>query len=213
MIEVEGKCCVHGAGHYEENLRVPLLLKLPGRSQAREESVLARHIDLVPTVLDVVDLDAPYDGPGGSLLRRLENKDAAGDIVSFSEADGRCALRRALVTDRYKYIYAPRDEIQALYQANPLFFDETCPDPCRDLHVEELYDLHKDPFEKRNLLLAGNLDRERASALERLRLEMALHLNLPPRYSKSVMTGPRRPLDDEELEELEDSLRTLGYIR
>jgi arylsulfatase A-like enzyme len=30
MVNTAGKCCVHGAGHYEENLRVPFLLRLPG---------------------------------------------------------------------------------------------------------------------------------------------------------------------------------------
>jgi arylsulfatase A-like enzyme len=211
MIETEGKCCVHGAGHYEENLRVPLLLKLPRDPEPREESVLARHIDLLPTVLDVAGLDASYEGPGRSLLGDPEDDETSAEIVSFSEADGRCALRRALVTERYKYIYTQRDENQALVQANPRFFDETCQERCRDLPIEELYDLHKDPFENRNLL-GGKLDPELAKTLDRLRLEMARHLNLPPRYSKSVMTGPRRPLDEEELEELIESLRTLGYV-
>jgi arylsulfatase A-like enzyme len=211
MIETEGKCCVHGAGHYEENLRVPLLLKLPGDSEPREERILARHVDLLPTVLDVLRLDAAYSGPGGSLLRRLGDEEASAEIVSFSEADGRCAQRRALATERYKYIYTQSDESQALLQASSRFFDETCLARCRELPIEELYDLEKDPFENRNLL-GGKLDPERAKTLERLRLEMARHLNLPPRYSKSVMTGPRRPLDEERLEELRDSLRTLGYV-
>lgn len=211
MIETEGKCCVHGAGHYEENLRVPLLLKLPRAAGGRQVDMLARHIDLLPTVLDVVGVNAPYDGPGSSLLHRLDDPEAARNLVSFSEADGRCARRRALVSDRYKYIYTPRDQTQALLQASPKFFDETCPEKCRDLPIEELYDLRKDPFEKRNLL-QGKLDPGRAKVLDRFRLEMVRCLNLPPRYSKSIMIGPRTPLDETELEELRKSLRTLGYI-
>ena len=211
MVETEGKCCVHGAGHYEENLKVPLLLKLPGASRRGEESFLARHVDLVPTVHDIVGLESRYDGPGRSLLIPYDAKGPGEEIVSYSEADGRCALRRALVTDRYKYIYTQRDESQALFQANPRFFDETCEERCRDLPIEEFYDLRKDPYENQNLL-PGKLDPVRAEAVERLRLEMARLLNLPPRYTKSIMTGPRRTLDEQELQDLQESLRTLGYL-
>jgi arylsulfatase A-like enzyme len=212
MVATEGKCCVHGAGHYEENLRVPLLLKMPRGEEPRDESVLARHVDLLPTVLDALKVDSNYEGPGVSLLERVSGGVPEGEVLSYSEADGRCAARHALVTKRYKYIYTQRDESQALLQANPRFYDETCVEKCRDLPIEELYDLEKDPSENRNLL-GGKLDPERAKTLEHLRMEMARFLNLPPHYTKGLVTGPRRSLDESELEELRESLRTLGYIR
>ena len=117
MIQTDGKCCVHGAGHYEENLRVPLLLKLPD-SSGRQEDILVRHIDILPTILEVLGIssssDPLYDGPGVSILGRLEQ--AAGEVVSsYSEADARCAERHALVTDRYRYIFTPKNHSQARY--------------------------------------------------------------------------------------------------
>lgn len=207
MIETDGKCCVHGAGHYEENLKVPLVVKLPGSSEARTEDRLVRHVDLFPTVLEVTGVATQYDGPGVSLL-----SDASNDVVSFSEADGRCSMRRAITTDRYKYIYTLAGETQALLQGNEHFFDETCKDTCRDVPTEELYDLYKDPFEKQNLL-EGKLNEERASQLDHLRVEMATHLNLPRKFTESVVVGPRRGLSSEEQNELLESLRTLGYIQ
>ena len=203
MIETDGKCCVHGAGHYEENLRVPLLLKLPGGSDARTTDVIARHIDLFPTVLDVAGLENDYDGAGESLL-----EDERPSVVSYSEADGRCAMRRAIVTDRYKYIYTAKGAAQTLLQSNAMFFDDTCAELCREVPAEELYDLLKDPFEKTNLLR----DQSRADELETLRREMATHLNLPVRYIESIVTGPSEGLDDEKHQELRDALETLGYI-
>ena len=129
MIETENKCCVHGAGHYEENLRVPLLVKVPHGDSGRDETFVARHVDLLPTVLELAGLDAStYDGPGVSLLGEGDR-----EAVSYSEADGRCVPRRALVTERYKYIYSPAGARQALLQANDRFFDETCPVECRDV--------------------------------------------------------------------------------
>ena len=71
MIRTKGKCCIHGAGHYEENLKVPLLVKLPGSEHAGTSNAIARHIDLFPTVADVLGIDIPsYRGPGVSLLER-----------------------------------------------------------------------------------------------------------------------------------------------
>jgi arylsulfatase A-like enzyme len=211
MIETDDKCCLHGAGHYEENLKVPLLLKLPDSAGARDETSLARHIDLFPTVMDVAGLDnTGYEGPGVSLREAPETSNS--ELMSFSEADGRCAMRRALVTDRYKYIYTPQGETQSLLRANDRFFDDTCKPECRDLPIEELYDLHKDPFEKQNLL-EGRLNDARSEALDQLRLEMAKNLNLPPHYTTNVVTGPKTGLDDEATQELLDSLKTLGYIK
>lgn len=211
MIETDEKCCLHGAGHYEENLKVPLLLKLPGESRDEEPETLARHVDLHPTVMEVVGLENElYDGPGVSLLE--ETSGTTSERISFSEADGRCAMRRALVTERYKYIYTPPGPTQSLLQANDRFFDDTCKPECRNVPTEELYDLHEDPFENQNLL-EGRLDDERAQWLERSRLEMAKHLNLPPHYTTSVVTGPKSGLDDEATQELLESLKTLGYIQ
>lgn len=210
MIRTEKKCCVHGAGHYEENIKVPLVVKLPYSTATGLESATARHVDLLPTVLEVAGLpDESFDGPGVSLLGRGDG-DSHG-LVSFSEADGRCAKRQALVSGRYKYIYTAKDATQALLQANRRFVDETCTEECRDLPLEEFYDLMKDPFETQNLL-DGQLSPPRRDELERLRLEMAAHLNLAPHYTTSVITGPKKVLGDSDIEELRDSLRTLGYI-
>lgn len=63
------------AGHgkmYEEGLRVPLVLRLPGGAQSgRREPAVASLVDLVPTVLEVCGLAADPDLPGRSLLAPL----------------------------------------------------------------------------------------------------------------------------------------------
>jgi hypothetical protein len=54
---------------YEENVRVPLVVALPGkvRDQVRVGRI-ASLVDLAPTVLDLLGLDAPADYQGRSLL-------------------------------------------------------------------------------------------------------------------------------------------------
>lgn len=213
MTSAEGKCCVHGAGHYEENLRVPLLMKLPAPGPSGLRDGLARHVDLLPTVLDVVGLPGrTYRGPGTSLLARLDR--TSDEFVSFSEADARCASRQAVVTRRYKYIYTPQDPLQQLLSSTRLFYDSLCErqPACKRVPVEELYDLENDPLERQNLL-EGPLAPEANRALAYLRVALEQHRNLPRAYRLTLVTeGDQdragRTRHDESVKE---ALRALGY--
>ena len=213
MAHTEGKCCVHGAGHYEENLCVPLVLKLPGGEDSGPRDQLVRHIDILPTVLDVVGLPADgYEGPGSSILARLRKGGAAEPILSYSEADGRCWSRRAVVDERYKYIYTPDRPMDRVLSQSPLFFDGVCSSQaaCATVPREELYDLRSDPFEE-NDLMKGTPNKETTAALERLREQLGAHINEPPAYRRRLTVGGSSP------EQLDDStreaLRALGYIQ
>lgn len=63
----------HGA-HYEEGLRVPLLVRYPdGRDAGRRRSELVSHVDLVPTMLDLLGLPAEDWLPGHPLHGALPN--------------------------------------------------------------------------------------------------------------------------------------------
>jgi len=207
MVRTAGKCCIHGAGHYEENLNVPLLVKLPGSAAVGEIDRVVRHVDLLSTVMDVVGISpTEYRGYGRSVLSVDEEVEPR---MSFSSADARCVRRYGLVDRRYKYIYTPRDDVQTLLRSNPLFVDGACRGVCADLPaIEELYDLAEDPFEERNLL-SGEADRETQRVLDRFRSAMVEHLNLPPQYARTVVGNKGVTIDPE----LEESLEALGYLR
>ncbi len=212
MIRTDDKCCIHAAGHYEENLRVPLLLKLPSGGSTGRRSQLVRHIDLVPTVLDVTGLPAgSYSGPGSSILARPA-RGAAEPILSFSEADGRCWSRRAVVEERYKYIYTPDRALEQVLEQSPLFFDGLCSShpACAKVPREEFYDLAADPFEENNLL-NGDPPSEARVALDRLRAALTAHLNLQPAYRHRLTIGG--PAEDRLDDATREALRTLGYIQ
>jgi arylsulfatase A-like enzyme len=213
MMRTEKKCCVHGAGHYEENLRVPFILKLPGGRSTGLRDMLVRHVDILPTVLGVAGVSrASYDGPGSSILDRLSATASAEPILSHSEADGRCWSRAAVVDDRYKYIYTPNRPADRVLQQSSLFFDDVCAahPPCAEVPREELYDLTADPFEETNLLTA-TLSDSASRALQRMRDRMAAHLNRPRAYRHRLTVGGSAPdgLDDTTRE----ALRALGYVR
>jgi arylsulfatase A-like enzyme/Tfp pilus assembly protein PilF len=130
----------HGIFAYEATLRVPLLLRAPGLLPARVVRTPVRHVDVVPTVLDLLGLPVPADLPGRSLLPLVAGReDAAPEsyLESLSPSLNRgWAPLRGVVDGGLKYI---------------------------DLPLPEIYDLGTDPGEQRNL--AASRPRE----LDRLR--------------------------------------------
>jgi arylsulfatase A-like enzyme len=209
MLGMEHRCSTHGAGHYDENLRVPLIVHLPGEHAARRDDSLVRHIDIFPTVADLAGLTAVgYQGQGVSLRDVLAGR--ARPEFSFSEADARCIQRYGLATRRYKYIYTPYGDRQHLLRASARFVDSACLAPCRRrLPIEELYDLAADPAESQDLM-RGALSDEARAALPGLRASLEKSLNLTPRYRTRLVLGKRIP---KMAPELESGLRNLGYLQ
>jgi arylsulfatase A-like enzyme/Tfp pilus assembly protein PilF len=124
----------HGIFAYEATLRVPLILYQPRLFRPRVVSSLARHVDLLPTILDALALPPPPRLPGRSLLAVASGGASALPATSYFEAlSGQLnrgwAPLTGVVRDREKYV---------------------------DLPIPELYDLRKDSQEARNL--AGSPD-------------------------------------------------------
>ncbi len=122
----------HGLFLYDETIRVPLVIKLPGQaSRGRRVQQPVQHLDLVPTVLDLVGAAVPKSLRGRSLRPVLESAGARLPEPGFySEAFysryhfGWSELV-ALTDARYRFIKAPRSE---------------------------LYDLPQDPRQERNII-------------------------------------------------------------
>jgi len=137
----------HGLFLYRETIRVPLIVKLPSRENAgRRISAPVQHIDLVPTILDWLNMPARSQLRGRSLRAALTGGTIP-DQGLYAEAlysryhFGWSELV-ALTDTRYKYIRAPRDE---------------------------LYDLHQDANERDNLVAQRpSVQAAMRSALERL---------------------------------------------
>lgn len=136
----------HGVFLYDETTRVPLIVKLPRSASAgRRVTAPVQHVDLVPTVLDLVGAPPEQGLRGRSLRPLLAGSGSIAAAGIYAEAlypryhFGWSELY-TLTEDRYRYVKAPR---------------------------EELYDLPNDPKERRNL--AG--ERPRPSAAMRAALD------------------------------------------
>jgi choline-sulfatase len=110
----------HGIFLYRETIQVPLVLKQAGsRGGGRRISAPVQHVDLVPTILDLVGAPIPDGARGRSLRPVLEGSATLEETSIYSESlspryhFGWSELY-ALSDTRYRLIRAPRDELYDL---------------------------------------------------------------------------------------------------
>ena len=84
--KLAGLAVGHGFALYEHLVRVPLLISGPGVSNALIDEQV-RHVDLFPTVADIVGLEAPT-GIDGRSLRPLIDGGSLPDEPAYMEAVG-----------------------------------------------------------------------------------------------------------------------------
>jgi choline-sulfatase len=138
----------HGLFVYDEAVHVPLIVKQESNAgSGRRVADVVQHIDLVPTILELVKAPVPGNLRGRSLRPLLDGTGRLPESPVYSEAlyaryhFGWSELI-ALSDGRYRYIKAPR---------------------------EELYDLKQDPEERQNLAPQRAAARQALrGALERL---------------------------------------------
>ena len=102
-------------------LRVPLIVKQPnGEGAGRRVTAPVQHIDLVPTILDLVRAPEPGGLRGRSLRPVLDEEDAAIESQPIY-AESLTAYFRfggtpmyALIGDHYRYVRGLQEELVAL---------------------------------------------------------------------------------------------------
>jgi len=118
----------HGMSLYEEVLRVPLIIKYPYSSQQGIIEKRVSLVDLLPTVLSLLNYPIP-SGIDGEILEKTDHPIIAELIKEIPKREYRAALTlkaKAIYLGKYKYISSN--------------------------FLNELYDLEKDPEEKENLV-------------------------------------------------------------
>jgi arylsulfatase A-like enzyme len=111
---------------YQEVIRIPLIIRYPPlQIRGRRILSLAGLVDIMPTVLDLLDINRPASLQGRSLAALIKgDKDAVGRRYIVSEASNqKWAILRG---DGWKLIYAPQ--------------------------AVELYNINDDPLEEHNLI-------------------------------------------------------------
>ena len=174
---------------YQEVLRVPLILRVPGSASARQ-AARTEQIDLMPTILDYLHIPLPGPLPGRDLLAT-----AGPQHPTFVERDRPPGFRqRCLLDGPLKLIRVePRDttliplESRTEYSEVHNLFAGTY-----------LYDLDEDPKEQVNLFAEGDPRGEKLLA------------ELAAQFLGTAAIPKGNVVVDQEMRE---KLRSLGYIR
>ncbi len=149
----------HGTTLYEEQINVPLIIKLPGNEHGGTEvEGLVRSIDVAPTILSLAGAEAPPTLQGHNILPDSAGVVSGQDFV-FSEEQLEGNALQSVRGEAWKLILAN--------DGNP-----------RGLEPEELYNLPSDPTESANLSgderdVVDSL-RERAAQTSSQALEVAV---------------------------------------
>ena len=174
----------HGYHFYDYLTRVPFLVAGPAvRAGDRPQESCVRHIDILPTLGELLEFDLPSENWHGRSFAPLLTEDRRDDRPIYMEARGGIeAIRefylRGLRSGGWKVAYAVCDATAPL----------------------ELYDLAADPEEKNNLAavrpdLAARL-REEAEDIARL----------------SSISPEKEPLSAKDQMEMIKKLKALGYL-
>jgi arylsulfatase A-like enzyme len=173
----------HGHTFYDELLRVPLFVKLPGEGLRERRSELVCTGSIFPTLLDFAAI--PREAGASSYAPLTPLLGGAGEPYQEVPVLGSVPL---YFEDRESIVFGDTKYIVSLVTSH-----------------EQLYDLKNDPREQRNL--AG----EPSAALLQARseLEAARQSSAALRKHYGIQAETGAPLSPETIEQL----RSLGYVR
>ena len=186
----EHGCWEHGHSLYNELIKIPLIIKLPGgRYKGKRVYKNVSIVDILPTVLDYCGKKLEKDVDGISLLPAIRGRRRS-DRVLFAYL-APYSLRKhipgkiSLIKGKYKLIY--NEEMKPEDRKFFLF-----PPVLKDKY--EFYDLEKDELERFNI---------RRSTPEKIQLR-----NILERAWREAMRSRQGRLP----EELKKKLRSIGYL-
>jgi len=189
----------HGGGLYREVLQVPFLVFGEGIARGRRVRGTAAHVDIAPTILDLLGL-SPLERGIGRSLRDAVSADGEGRI----DPEARAIVYSAWIEKQLGLRGAQAPSFAIEHEGYKLIRYSTSQGP-----RFELYDLTNDPYEKEDVAarfpaavsaLDAMLDDELTAA----------------RAIADELSGDReaeRPLAEPEISpEREEKLRALGYL-
>ena len=181
----------HGWRLFEPSMHVPLLIRYPsGLPRGRRVDGIAQSIDVMPTLLELLGIDAPAEIDGVSLMPLIDGREPALNPYALAkttkaltylnlEIDRDLHDHYAIRTPEWKYLHG------------------------EDGVTSALYDLVSDPEEALDVAAA---EPDRVTELRQL----LLHALETHQVDSSEFL---QPLGDDDRRRLEERLRALGYIQ
>lgn len=148
---------------YDELIHVPLILKGPNIPKGKKIDKLVQHLDIAPTILDMLDFSVPEAFLGENLFEETDRQGIISEIsneLNKNEIDLR-KLKVAYRTKEWKYIYSADEE-------------------------DELYNIKEDPREERNLVF------ERRDKAEECMSKIMRHISRKKARYQEIYAGRKR---------------------
>jgi len=103
----------------DDNIRTPLIIKYPGAPKNKKISQIVGHIDIIPTIFDVLQIPTKTKHSkyfGKSLIPLIENNTFSSDRIMRSDTRLTMDIGKitSLRSNRYKYIYFYDDDYEVL---------------------------------------------------------------------------------------------------
>ncbi|MEE9119171.1 MAG: sulfatase [Calditrichia bacterium] len=171
---------------YQEQIRIPFILSIPGQKKGKRIRELVRSIDFVPTIVDLLNLNTPkkHHFDGKSLHALINQKGEKKSRVAYSES----------INDLSAYYDTPYEK-ESIYSLNDGRWKFIVHREDSAYKSFELFDLETDPYELKNLYAATPQTAERL-------------LNQLESY-QSYIDNTLQPIIDEKAKA---KLKSLGYI-
>jgi len=173
----------HGKYLYDEQIRVPLIILLPGLEKQVRVKEIVQSVDILPTIGDLLSLDFTCPEDGRSLLPVIRSPEIISGRPSYALRKLEEEDKKSLVpwfsvrTLKYKLIAGEKGAVS-------------------------LYDLDSDPYEMKNL--AGEKDKKLREVEDRLIKDARGNFPLNPNQK-----NPAAPVDPETIK----TLKSLGYLQ
>jgi arylsulfatase A-like enzyme len=189
---------LHNRYLYNATLHVPLVISLDGVTRpGHRVSTNVSHVDLLPTVLELLGIRGKLEGPGSSLVRALRGERIEQRPIYAETLVGKLEVARGT-------------EVRALIDGDfKLIRTDVAPGHVGAGTSLELYDLEHDFGETVDLFAGGARSERTQSEIDGVRARMKRELDdMSERLERNGRTPERMPLDDETKAKLE----ALGYL-
>lgn len=128
---------------FNEILRVPLIIRFPDEKRGRVKGA-CQLIDILPTILDFLNIEKDFDLDGSSVMALMEGEDSQelrDRNIFFGQTGSGVGTgnRNGIIKEKYKYILGS-EEVRKCQKCGLVHHER-----------EELYDLESDPREMDNL--------------------------------------------------------------